>query len=85
MIESRTCPECGGEIIFTYETPTKTYSIEDGDLVRADNNMSDDSVFIARCSNDTEHDLAGPGEDVDFWTWVDSVEMYFYERGIYER
>jgi hypothetical protein len=86
-MKKRYCPECGGEIIFLYETPTKGYRIEDDTLIRDDNNMTDDSQLNPYCSNDKEHRIQPYDleEDREFWAWVDGVYMYFIDRGIYER
>ncbi|MFW9871835.1 MAG: hypothetical protein ACFFG0_01950 [Candidatus Thorarchaeota archaeon] len=84
MIDSKNCPECGAEIIFIYQTPERSYRIENGTLVRDDNNITDNSELNPYCSNDREHVLEPPGTNAEFWTWSDSVEQYFLERGLYE-
>jgi len=85
-MRKRYCPECGGEIVFHYETPTKVYRIENETLVRDDNVLSDNPELIPYCSNDKEHSIEPEGVEAqyEFWGWVDSVVMFFGDRGIYE-
>jgi len=85
-MRKRYCPECGGEIVFHYETPTKVYKIENETLVREDNVLYDNPELIPYCSNDKEHSIEPEGEEskYEFWGWVDNVEMYFKDRGIYD-
>lgn len=82
MKNKYTCAECGNEIIFIYETPSRVFSIEDGELVRDDNNMTDNADFIPYCSFDKEHTIY-PGNDMEFWNWINEVEFYFKEKGLY--
>jgi hypothetical protein len=87
MIESRNCPECGAEIIFIYQTPERAYRIKDGELIRDDNNTSDDPELNPYCSNDREHQIDMDIPDrrpEDFWTWSDGVYINFIDRGLYE-
>jgi len=82
MKNKYTCADCGNEIIFIYETPSKAFSIEDGKLVRNDNNLIDNPELIPYCSYDKEH-VIEPQDNVAFWTWIDEVEFYFKENGLY--
>ena len=76
------CPVCGNEIIFEYETPSKAFRIEDETLIRDDNNLSDIPEFIPYCSYDKEHNVE-PKNDLEFWKWVDDIEMYFNENNLH--
>ena len=85
-MKKRNCPTCGGEIVFHYETPTKVFCINNETLVRDDNNTSDDPELNAYCSNNKEHRIQPYllKEDREFWSWVDSVNMHFKDRGLYD-
>ncbi len=78
-MKKRFCPVCGGEILFHYETPTKVFRIENGTLFREDNVLYDIPELKPYCSNDKTHIL---DKDLDFWQWVDSVEMFFKDKGL---
>jgi len=84
-MKKRYCPECGAEIIFLYETPTKTYRIKGETLVRDDNNISDNPELSPYCSNDKEHRIQPYtlNEEKEFWMWVDTVVIHFKDRGLY--
>ena len=83
MKNKHSCSECGNEIIFIYETPSKVFSIENGSLVRSDNNITDNPELTPYCSYDKAH-IVEPQDDREFWDWVNEVEMYFKDRGLYE-
>jgi len=79
------CSECGCEIIFLYETPTKCYAINEmGELVRDDNNLTDRSELIPRCSFDLEHEIEPQDEikAVEFSEWVNTVITHFNKHGL---
>jgi hypothetical protein len=87
MLETRHCPECGAEIIFDYETPTKSYRITDGEICRDDNNLSDNPELNPYCSNDKTHKIEPEDikESQEFWSWSNGVYMDFIDRGIYDQ
>lgn len=83
-MKNKYCAECGNEIIFEYETPTKAFRIKDGSLIRDDNNLIDNPELVAYCSYDKEHAIFWFNEnDIEFWKWLDEVEMYFKENNLY--
>ncbi len=81
-MKKKYCAECGNEIIFKYETPTKSFRINDGCLIRDDNNLTDSSELAPYCSYNKEHTVE-PQDDLEFWKWVDEVEFYFKEKDLY--
>lgn len=83
MKNKYTCAECGNKIIFDYETPTKSFRIENGSLIRDDNNLVDHPELIPYCSYDKEHTIEAQ-DDLGFYKWIDEVEFYFEENGLYE-
>lgn len=85
-MKTRYCPICGGEIVFHYETPTKVYCIENDTLIRDDNNINDNSELTPYCSNNKEHSIEPEDEkeNREFWSWFDSINTYFFDRGIYD-
>ena len=79
------CPECGGEILFSYETPSKTYRIQGDTLVREDNVLHDNPELFPICSNDREHRIvpSDPEEERKFWLWEETISQLFKDRGLY--
>lgn len=77
------CSECGAEIIFMYETPSKSFHIENGTLIRDDNNLMDNPELTPYCSNDKEHTIEPEIDSMEFWRWTNEVEMYFIENNLY--
>lgn len=81
------CQECGGEVWFTYERPSATFSIEDGKIVRMDNNdVFQSQGLIFHCCNDVEHEIQPPYPSRlhrVFSDWCSSVENYFYDNSLY--
>lgn len=76
MLEKKTCKECGHDIIFSYETPTKSFTIVGGGIVRDDawtGPHYDDPKLIFYCSNDKEHDI----DTQEISDWTDEVEVIF--------
>jgi len=76
MLENKTCKECGHDIVFSYETPTKSFNIVDGRIVRDDawtGPHYDDPELIFYCSNNKEHDI----DHEDIIKWSDEVEVIF--------
>ncbi len=79
MIEKKECPECGHEIIFSYETPTRSFHIVGCVIVRDDawvGPQYDKPSLIFHCSNDREHDI----ESEKITEWAEGVEKVFYHR-----
>jgi hypothetical protein len=76
------CPECGGEVWFTYERPSATFAIENGEIVRMDNNdvFQSQGLFF-HCCNDAEHKIE-PHYKSRLWKifskWCTAVENNFY-------
>lgn len=79
-MEKKYCPICNGEILFSYITPEKTYTIEDGKIIREDNNLNDVPYLEFYCSNDKEHDI----DTGEIFEWSDQVETDFYQNGSYD-
>lgn len=77
----RYCSECGAEIIFLYETPSKAYRISEGSLIRDDNNISDNPELIAICSDNMEHELE---VDQEFNSWFDEINENFIRNALYD-
>jgi hypothetical protein len=83
MLECKKCPECGAEIVFQYVTPSRSYRIENGEIVRDDAWTGpgyDDSYFHFRCSDDSEHDIECNDKLAE---WCNEVEFQFKEKGHY--
>lgn len=76
-MRKRYCPECGGEIILTREVPSRSWSIEENELEKADNNISNDPELIFHCENDREHDV---GDCPAFDQWCDEVIEFYNKR-----
>lgn len=79
MIKNKQCKVCGSDIVFCYKTPTKSFRIEDGKIVRDDawvGLMYDNPYLKFHCSNDTEHSV----ENQDILDWSEKVEEDFYEK-----
>ncbi len=79
MTQNKQCEVCGSDIIFRYKTPTKSFRIEDGKIVRDDawiGLMYDNPYLKFLCSNDTEHKV----ENEDILDWSEKVEAEFYEK-----
>jgi hypothetical protein len=88
MITSRSCPECGSEIIFQYLSPKRTYRIEGGKFVRDDawaGPLHDNPYLDFFCSNDKAHEIEKDSiiYEKDFFHWAEEIEDEFYtERRI---
>ncbi len=79
MIKNKQCKVCGSDIVFRYKTPTKSFRIEDGKIVRDDawvGLMYDNPYLKFICSNDTEHSV----ENQDILDWSEKVEEEFYKK-----
>lgn len=78
MLKTKNCRICGSDIIFCYKTPTKSFRIEDGKIVRDDaweGPEWDNPYLKFYCSNDMEHEVEN--QDID---WSEEVEKEFYEK-----
>ena len=76
-MNKKTCKQCGADIIFSYVTPTKTYIIEGGKIIRNDAWVGpgyDDAYLEFYCSCDKEHDI----ECEEIIKWSEDVEKEFY-------
>jgi len=72
-MKKRYCHVCGSEMLIQKITPTKTFRItEEGEIVRDDNNLSDETYLIAVCSNDTTHTEE---EDEVYEDWLTVFEL----------
>jgi len=79
MIKTKKCKQCGGDIVFSYETPTKTFVIEDGKIVRDDawaGPYYDNPQLVFHCSNDVEHDI----DSEEISKWSEEIEKIFYTK-----
>ncbi len=82
------CPECGGNILVDYKTPTKTFSISNNNniqLKRVDQNITtcpdgDNAYLDFKCENNSEHNI---GTD-EIMHWIDEVDKVFYDEGYHE-
>lgn len=82
-IEKRYCPECNGEILFTYVHPNQSYKIENGEFIRNDGwagIMSDNPYFDFYCSNDRTHDISNSSiiDSKNIDRWMEEIEDEFY-------
>ena len=83
-LERKYCPQCGEEIIFTYERFPTTFIINDsGDLEKEDNvaNINPNPFLVPHCSKDKEHTIEPPGDTrlyTLFEKWYTDVEDEFY-------
>jgi len=85
-MSEKKCPECNGNIILKYITPTKTFSIGNNrQLKRCDQNLimnpaGDNSYLVFSCENDSEHNI----ETDEIFKWIDEIESIFYGEGYYK-
>lgn len=85
MSEKR-CPECGGNIIVKYITPTKIFSIGNNrQLKRCDQNIihqpiGDNPYLTFGCENDFEHNI----DNDEISRWCDEIEQIFYGEGYHK-
>lgn len=80
MPKTKQCITCGSDIVFSYKTPTKSFRIEDGKIVRDDaweGPEWDNPYLKFYCSNDTEHEVENDSEVIQ---WSEKVENEFYEK-----
>lgn len=84
MMKKRYCPECGGELILTRELPIMSWSINDEDFEREDNNIFDDPLLVFYCQNDREHDIGSDSESFQLWEadvlreWEKKIEPFIH-------
>lgn len=77
------CKICNAEIVFCYKTPTKSFRIENDDIVRDDawhGGEYDNPYLKFYCSNDSEHDI----DSEDVISWAEDIETKFYDENILE-
>ena len=75
MLKQVFCKECNAPINFSYVVLEKQFCItEDGEIERADNNISDEPELVFYCSNDREHEI---GDSKEVSDWIDVVTLEF--------
>jgi len=85
-MSEKKCPECGGNIIVKYITPSKIFSIGNNrQLKRIDQNIvhqpsGDNSYLVFDCENDSEHDISTD----EIMIWTDEIEKIFYDEGYHK-
>jgi hypothetical protein len=85
MITKRNCPECGSEIVFSYETPSRCYAIKDGKIARDDaweGPTYDSPTIYFYCSNDRSHDIEQSTViyEKTFDEWQEEIQDEFYKQ-----
>ena len=81
MLENKKCPECGGDIVIQYITPTKSYRIENGKFVRDDAWIGegyDDSYLCFICSQDMAHEIEPYDDLINGWM-IQTEEKFIKE------
>ena len=73
------CNNCGAQINIHYIGPPKIFIIENGQLIRNDNNDTFSLEFL--CSENSEHNI---GERKDLINWIQSVEYVFQQEKKYD-
>jgi hypothetical protein len=84
MLKTKKCAECGAEIIFQYIKPSKSFRVENGQIIRDDawtGPEFDNPYFHYQCSEDSEHRI-DPNDELLEW-FVD-VEQEFKDGGHYD-
>lgn len=83
FLEQKFCEQCGASIDVHYIIPTKIFKIEDGNLVRDDNNdaFKGGPFLVFLCSEDTTHEI---GDNKELNEWFNEVEDKFYEEKKYD-
>jgi len=84
----RYCPECGGDIKFSYVTPEKSFEIDaSGDIERDDANIGpifDSPNIEFYCSHDREHDInLNRSQDDKFEEWQEEIINVFYRQNMH--
>jgi hypothetical protein len=72
------CPICTEEIAFSYKTPTKSFIIKVGKIIRDDAWQGpeyDNPYLKFYCSNDSEHDI----DSKEVLQWTEDIEKQFYQ------
>lgn len=85
-LEKRYCPICRGEVVFTYERPSTTFSInEKGTLSVCDNNFGMGPELVPHCENDKEH-VIQPQINTKLYVlwerWLNTIEEYFFDNNL---
>jgi len=78
------CPVCNGDILLQYNTPTKTFKVDDEDNIIRNSDLTEqllnDNPYIEfRCENDNEHKIDTP----EIMAWTDKIDLKFYMEGHY--
>lgn len=79
MAKTKQCRVCNSDIVFCYKTPTKSFRIEDGIIVRNDawtGSEYDNPYLKFYCSEDMEHDI----DSDEIVKWSEEIEKEFYEK-----
>ena len=87
MLKTRVCPECGNEIMFSYIVPERSYTIEDGEIVRGDAWVGpyyDNPHFDFYCSNDRAHDIEKISiiYERSLDEWQEEIENEFFKQNM---
>jgi len=72
------CKICESDITFCYKTPTLSFKIEDGEIIRDDawtGSEYDNPYLKFYCSNDSEHDI----DSKEVVQWSEDIEKQFYQ------
>jgi hypothetical protein len=74
MLETKKCKECGADVAVDYIKPCMSFRIEDGEIIRDDNNdawepRGDGPYVVFYCSEDREHEIG----DIDV-SYMEQVE-----------
>lgn len=69
------CPACGGEIVFTFERPSITYSLVNG-KVQVASNFIEPEGLVFHCENDREHIIEPTSKKIRllFAQWTQDVQ-----------
>jgi len=74
------CPECGGDIICHYKTPSKTFEIDDKDELKKVTPiglLAENPHLIFVCQNDAEHEIEN---DKSLEPWTEVITDKFYDE-----
>jgi len=79
-MSSKKCPECGGDIICHYKTPSKTFEIDDKDILKKVTPiglLAENPHLVFVCQNDSEHAIE---KDSSIEPWTEVITDKFYEE-----
>jgi hypothetical protein len=78
FLKQEYCNECGSQIDIHYNNPIKIFTINNGQLIKNDNEGASYLEFL--CSQDLEHDV---GRNEKLINWTKEVEYKFYQESKY--